>query len=165
MIRINELEFNNLIKDIISNDNFKELGKEIHHGVSRYGHSLRVAKGVYKLTKKLHLNYEEATKAALLHDYFFNYQLEENGNCKNLVEHQKISCLNANKNYVLSDLQKNMIESHMFPLCKTLPKYKESFCLTLIDKLVAIYEMQRFKLVMKLGVYILFVFNMLTLQK
>ena len=58
-----------------------------------------------------------------------------------------------------------MIESHMFPLCKVFPKYKESFCLTAVDKVVALYEQNRYKMGMKLGVYLLFIFNMLTLQK
>ena len=158
-------EFDLIVKDIVNNANFRELDSELHHGITRYGHSLRVAKGVYKVTKKLHMNYKEATRAALLHDFFFSYQLEENGPIKNLGEHPKVAYLNATKYYNLSDLQKNMILSHMFPLGGVLPKYKESFCITLVDKVVAIYEQQRYKVGMKLGVYFLFIFNMLTLHK
>lgn len=158
-------EFELLVKDIVENPNFQELDNELHHGISRYGHSYRVAEGVYKITKKLHFHYKEATRAALLHDFYFNYQLEENGEVKNLVEHQSVALLNASKYYSLNDLQKNMIESHMFPMCRVLPKYKESFCLTIVDKIVALYEQQRYKVAMKLGVYLLFVFNMITIQK
>lgn len=158
-------EFEYLIKDIENNNNFKELDNEFHHGISRYGHSYRVAKGVYKITKKLGMNYEEATRAALMHDFYFDYQLEDNTPMKNLVAHQNMAVLNASKHYELSDMQKNMIESHMFPLSKVLPKYKESICLTIVDKAVAIYEQQRYKVGMKLGVYLLFVLNMITLQK
>jgi len=158
-------EFENLIKDIENNNNFKELDNELHHGISRYGHSYRVAKSVYKITKKLNFNYEEATRAALMHDFYFDYQLEENTPMKNLIAHQNAAVLNASKYFELSDLQKNMIESHMFPLSKVLPKYKESICLTLVDKGVALYEQQRYKIGMKLGVYLLFLFNMLTIQK
>lgn len=158
-------EFDILIKDIIENPNFKELDLEMHHGISRAQHSYRVAEGVYKMTKKLHMNYEEATRAALLHDFYFNYQLEDNGEVKNLVEHPSMAVLNASKYYELSERQKNMIESHMFPLCKVMPKYKESFCITIVDKVVAFYEQNRYKMGMKLGVYLLFLFNMITLQK
>ena len=165
MTKSQNQEFDLLIKDIINNQNFRELDNELHHGISRFGHSYRVAEGVYKVTKKLHMNYKEATRAALLHDFYFNYQLEENGEVKNLVEHPDIALLNASKYYELSDLQKNMIASHMFPLSKVLPKYKESFCITIVDKVVAIYEQHRFKVGMKLGVYLLFVFNMITLHK
>ena len=91
------------------------------------------------------------------------YNIRNNG--KKFIEHPTLALLNACIYYTLSDMQKNMIESHMFPTCKVLPKYKESICLTLVDKVVALYEMQRYKLGMKLGVYLLFVFNMITLQK
>ncbi len=165
MIKTQNQEFDTLIRDIVNNPNFRELDNEMHHGISRFGHSYRVAEGVYKLTKKLHFNYKEATRAALLHDFYFNYQLEENGEVKNLVEHPSMALLNASKYYELSDMQKNMIVSHMFPLSKELPKYKESICITIVDKVVAVYEQQRYKVGMKLGVYLLFAFNMLTLHK
>lgn len=165
MTKSQNQEFDLLVKDIINNQNFRELDNELHHGISRFGHSYRVAEGVYKVTKRFHMNYKEATRAALLHDFYFNYQLEENGDVKNLVEHPNMALLNASKYYELSDLQKNMIASHMFPLSKVLPKYKESICITIVDKVVALYEQQRYKVGMKLGVYLLFLFNMLTLHK
>lgn len=159
-------EFESIIKDIETNNHFRELDNELHHGISRYGHSYRVAKGVYILTKSLGFSkYVDATRAALLHDFYFDYQLEEKNTGKKFVEHPSLAVLNANEYYELSDMQKNMIESHMFPTCKVLPKYKESICLTLVDKLVALYEMPRYKVSMKLGIYLLFIFNMITLQK
>ncbi len=155
-----------IIKDIEKNEHFQELDHEIHHGISRYGHSYRVAYGVYLVTKNLKFKgYQEATRAALLHDFYFNYQLEDKNEREKFIEHPSIAVLNASKYYDLSEMQKNMIESHMFPTCKVAPKYKESICLTLVDKIVALYEMQRYKLGMKLGVYLLFILNMITLQK
>lgn len=165
MTKSQKHEFDTIVKDIVNNNNFRALDNELHHGISRYGHSYRVAKGVYKLTKKLRLNYIDATRAALMHDFYFDYQLEGISVYKALVDHQRIAILNASKYYNLSDMQKNMIESHMFPLCKVFPKYRESFCITIVDKVVALYEKQRYKLGMKLGVYLLFVFNMITLHK
>lgn len=159
-------EFENIIQDIINNNSFKELDNEFHHGISRYAHSYRVAKGVYHLTKSLKFkNYKEATRAALLHDFYFNYQLEEKNNRKKFIEHPNLAYLNASKYYKLNKIQKNMIESHMFPTGKVIPRYKESICLTLVDKFVALYEMPRYKLVTKLGIYLLFILNMMTLQK
>ncbi len=161
-----EEEFETIIKDINENKIFRFLDSEVHHGVSRYSHSYRVAKGVYTLSKLLRFkSYKEATRAALLHDFYFNYQLEEKNNRIKFNEHPSFACLNANKYYELNDMQKNMIESHMFPCGNKIPKYKESICLTLVDKLVALYEMPRYKISLKLGIYLLFVINMLTLQK
>lgn len=158
-------EFDFIVKDIIENTDFKELDYEYHHGISRYGHVLRVAKGVYQLTKVLGFNYVDATRAALLHDFYFDYQVEEISACKTLIAHQNLAVLNASKYYDLTEMQENMIASHMFPLSKILPKYKESFCISIVDKAVALYEQQRYKVGMKLGVYLLFVFNMITLHK
>lgn len=159
-------EFLAITKDILENEQFHELDQELHHGISRYGHSYRVAYGVYLTTKYLHFSkYKEATRAALLHDFYFNYQLEDKTERKKFVEHPNLAVLNASKYYSLSEMQQNMIASHMFPSSIVLPKYKESICLTLVDKIVALYEMQRYKLGMKLGVYLLFIFNMITLQK
>ena len=159
-------EFESIIQDIENNNSFRELDNEFHHGISRYCHSYRVAKGVYLITKKLRFKkYREATRAAFMHDFYFNYQLENKNEKEKFIEHPSLALLNASKYYELSDMQKNMIESHMFPSCKVMPKYKESICLTLVDKVVALYEMQRYKLGMKLGVYLLFILNMITLQK
>lgn len=166
MTKTQKEEFEFIIQDITNNNNFRELDNEFHHGISRFGHSYRVAKGVYLLTKSLGFSsYIDATRAALLHDFYFNYQLEDKSERKKFIEHPNLAILNASKYYDLNKVQKNMIASHMFPTCKELPKYKESICLTLVDKLVAIYEMQRYKLGMKLGIYLLFVLNMITLQK
>ena len=50
-------EFDTIIEDIVKNNDFRELDNETHHGVSRFGHSMRVAKGVYNFTKAFHFNY------------------------------------------------------------------------------------------------------------
>lgn len=159
-------DFEKITGDILNNNNFKELDKEIHHGITRYGHSVRVAKGVYAVTKTLKFKTcEEATRAALLHDFYFNYQLEDIKERNKLSLHPKFSKENALKYYDLSDKQINMIESHMFPLGDVKPKCKESICLTIVDKVVALYEMQRYKLSMKFSIYVLFILNMLIIQE
>ena len=69
---------------------------------------------------------------------------------------------NASKYYELDNMQKNIIESHMFPLSYVLPKYKESWLVSLVDKTVAIYEYTRYKAALTTAVYLIFAFNMLT---
>lgn len=165
MTKKHKQEFDLIVDDIINNETFKELDKEFHHGITRYGHSYRVAKGVYLMTKKLGFStYKEATRAALMHDFYFNNQLVGNSEPKKLVKHSEVAYANASKYYDLSMRQKNMIESHMFPLSKVMPKYKESICITIVDKVVASYEIPRYKLSTKLGIYLLFAFNMLSLK-
>lgn len=165
MTKSNKKEFENIINDILINNKFKQLDNELHHGISRARHSLRVAKTTFTVTKKLHMDYKKATRAALLHDFYTNDDLNSSNCIKALSEHPKKALENANKFYDISNLEANIIEAHMFPFGKKLPKYKESWVVTCADKTIALYEMYRFKLSLVLGVYIIFAFNMLTIQR
>lgn len=157
-----DISFDNIAHDIINTNKFNELKNEKHHGLTRYIHVMRVSKFTYKISKKLGMDYVSATRAALLHDYFTKNDFdEESTSRKELVNHPSIACINALKEFKLNELEINAIESHMFPLSKTLPKYKESWLLTLVDKSVATYEMTKFKLSNALTIYTLFVMNMI----
>ena len=65
-------ELNSIITDICENKEFNILKDKTHHGISRYDHSMRVAYYTYLTTKFLKLNYKEATRGALLHDFFID---------------------------------------------------------------------------------------------
>lgn len=158
-------EFEEIVKDILNHNEFKELDHELHHGISRYGHSVRVAKYTYRVCKKLHWDYKKITRAALLHDFFFDWELEEYGVAKTWCKHPEMALKNAKRYFELDERQENVIISHMFPSCKVMPKYKESWLVTCVDKCVSFYEMYRFKASLVLGIWAIFVFNMLTLQK
>lgn len=158
-------EFHEIVSDIINHEQFKQLDFELHHGISRYGHSLRVAKYTYKISKKMHWDFKKITRAALLHDFFFDSQLESYGKAKTWCKHPEVSILNAKRYFEIDELQENIIISHMFPSCKILPKYKESWLVTCVDKCVSFYEMYRFKASLVLGIWTIFLFNMVTIQK
>ena len=69
-MRKKKSEFYDIINDIYKHDEFMKLNDCRHHGITRYDHCLRVSYYTYLITKALHLNYKEATRAALLHDFF-----------------------------------------------------------------------------------------------
>lgn len=158
-------EFEDITKDILNNKQFQELNLELHHGISRYDHSLRVAKYTFQISKKMHWNYENATRAALLHDFFLDSQLDQYNIAETWCKHPQIALENAKKYFILNSRQENAIVSHMFPSCKVMPKYKESWLITCVDKGVSFYEMYRYKAALVLGIWTIFVFNMLTIQK
>ncbi len=158
-------EFQNITNDILNNRIFNDLKDELHHGISRYQHCLRVAKGTYYITKKLNMDYERATRAALLHDFYkdtdtINYTTKET-----FKIHPDIALENAKKYFDLDYKQENIIASHMFPVCKTMPKYQEAWITSIVDKGVAIYEMYRFKASLVMGIWILFIFNIISIQR
>ena len=45
-------DFASIAAEIINSDKYQSLKEENHHGLSRYDHSLRVARNTYRLSKK-----------------------------------------------------------------------------------------------------------------
>lgn len=135
-----ELSFDDIAKEIITNKKYLKLKGESHHGITRYEHSMRVARNVYKLSKKLNVDYISATRAAILHDFFINEEFGSNHGLIQGVVHPDIALTNALGEFELNEKEQNAIAAHMFPLCMTLPRYKESWILTAVDKIIALYE-------------------------
>lgn len=139
MKKYNCKEFKKIIEPILSISEFNKLSSVEHHGINRFDHSLRVAYFTYMVTKSLHLNYKEATEAALLHDFFTDEVDGENGVMR-LRRHPDYAVKNAEKYFLLSDLQRDIIKTHMFPVTFTPPKYLESWIVDLVDDVASIYE-------------------------
>lgn len=132
-------EFLEIIQPILDLEEFNNTKFQKHHGITRYDHSMNVAYVTYVVTKNLKLNYKEATFAALIHDFFNDEVKDENG-YKRLVDHPKYALKNALKYFELTELQKDIISKHMFPVTLTPPKYKESILVSLIDKYSSVNE-------------------------
>ncbi len=156
-----EIEYNNIVADIIRNDKFISLKDENHHGITRLDHSLNVAKMAFKIAKKLKFkDIETVTRAALLHDFYVDEEMEGKFS---LYSHPKVASINAKNYFNISKKEVNAIEAHMFPMSQALPKCKEAWIVTLSDKMVAIYEMFRYKAPLKAGTYLFLLVNFLTM--
>ena len=165
MSKKNKDEFLNIVNDIINNDKFKELDGELHHGITRYGHSYRVAKGTYKVCKILHFDYKRATRGAMLHDFYLDSDFNMETSKQIFSYHPNVALVNAKNNFEIGNLEANIIKAHMFPFNGVMPKYKESWVVSAVDKGVAIYEMYHYKFKLALSVLVLFLFNLLTLNR
>lgn len=137
-------EYENIIKDILANKEVMKLKETKHHDNNRLRHSLRVSFYSYKIAKKLHMNYKSIARAGVLHDFYFE-QINEMEKFSDKLrmfrkEHTRIALKNSLKYFELSKLEKNIILSHMFPCNLTLPRYKESLVLCIVDKCVSTYE-------------------------
>lgn len=153
--------FNSCIQDIVKNEQFNKLKEELHHGITRYDHSYRVAKWTHIIGKVFKMkNVEQTTRAALLHDFYVNDDLTGSG-AKRLGTHPEAALENSLKYYELDNIQKDIIKSHMFPCNLTIPKYKESWLVSTVDKVVGTYEMLRFKSALYMGMYFLFLFELI----
>lgn len=141
---LNDKEYLFYISDILDNDEFKKLNDINHHGITRYSHSIRVSYYSYKLAKLFKLNYETTARAGLLHDFFLS---DENRTWAerftSTFTHPKTALEMAGKHFDLDDMSKNIIEAHMFPVYKKIPKYSESWIVSSVDKVSAVYEFSK----------------------
>ena len=137
----NDTLYYRIVKDILLDNEFKKIDKCIHHGLSRFDHSCRVSYYSYKITKALKLNYVDTARAGLLHDFFLSENNTSKEKIKSMFVHSKKSLENSEELFYLSDREKDIIYTHMFPLnINRVPKYLESWIVSIVDKVVATYE-------------------------
>lgn len=156
----NDHEYINIVQSILYNNDFNEIKKIEHHGVSRYDHSIRVSYYSYKLAKILKLNYKNVARGGLLHDYFLS-------SCdRNLKErflsifiHPKKAVLNAKETFGINEMEENIIGSHMFPINLSIPCYAESWLVNFVDKVVGCLEFtQKFSYRFSYAINLLLIF-------
>ena len=140
MRKKNRIKYNDIVKDIINNEVFLLTKNDIHHGSNKYDHLIRVSKLSYTLANLLKLDVVSTTRGAILHDFFTNEEFGSNHGLIQGVVHPDIALTNALGEFELNEKEQNAIAAHMFPLCMTLPRYKESWILTAVDKIIALYE-------------------------
>ena len=140
MMKFDMQEFESILKPYLEHPKVLEMKNYSHHGITRYDHSYRVAYHTYWVTKKLH--YHSATRAAFLHDFYLD-EVEEETSHKRWINHPYVASKNANELFHINDLEKDIIEKHMFPITIRIPKYKESWVVDIIDDIMAISEKTR----------------------
>lgn len=127
--------------DIINSDNFKMTKAHIQHGSKTVNeHCMDVA--IYSLILNnalgLHCNKRDLIRGALLHDYFLYDWHDKEYLAKRKrfhgFRHPKIALQNADKEYDLTDVQRDIIKKHMWPLLLAPPSYKEAWVVTAADK-------------------------------
>lgn len=139
------IEFFDIIKDIISNDTVKQMKNYRQHcNTSCYKHCMQVAYFTYIACKKLKLDYISATRAAMIHDLFLYDWRKKYRNIElpglHAFVHPQIALKNASKLFDLNDIEKDVIEKHMWPLTIKFPRYKEAYIVTIMDKYSACLE-------------------------
>ena len=134
------------VRDIINSAELDKL-KEITHHISttRFQHCLNVSYYTYLICKKLHLDARAAARAGLLHDLFYYDRKKYNqnkikGQLSHSSMHSRLAAENAAELTDITALERDMIEKHMWPITKSLPRYKESYIITFTDKYCAILE-------------------------
>lgn len=143
-------EFHKLLKeyasDIIASENFRNTRNYIQHGsMPVYRHCMDVADQSIKISKLLRVNCNEREliRGALLHDYFlYDWHDKYRDNYQRLhgFYHPGIALRNAQKEYSLSDREKDIIKKHMWPLTIIPPACREAWIVTAADKYCSLLE-------------------------
>ena len=136
-------EFIQMIDDLLNNDTVKQMKNfRQHYETSCFDHCLIASYYCYLYGKKFNLDYVSCARAAMLHDLFlYDWRKRENGR-KGLhaFTHGRTAYEQASTFLKLNDKEKDMIIKHMWPVTLAVPKYKETFIITLVDKYFAVAE-------------------------
>lgn len=140
-------EYEKCVDDLIYNEIVLSMKNFIQHSdISCFQHSIAVSYNSYLICKLLGFDYRSAARGGLLHDLFlYDWHITKPEEGLHGFTHPAAALKNADKYFVLNELEKDIIQKHMWPLTIKLPKYKESFVIVFVDKYCAILE------ILKLG--------------
>ena len=136
---MDEEKYRHVLNEMKNDPRIRQMQKYPQHGsCNTYQHSVFVAEGSYRLARLLHIRVREAelARGAMLHDYYL-YNIRESGYSawRHGTGHACIALANAQESYDLTDLEKDIIYSHMWPLNIThIPHYRESVIVGIADK-------------------------------
>lgn len=175
MTKVETCEFESYVCDILENEKFLETKKDLHHGSSKYEHSLRVARMSYKLGKMFHADMKSLTRTALLHDFFFGTRKEKPEN--SYLRHPETAAKNAKMYFNVTDKEAEDIRTHMFhhvciqrllpfvnrhehvKIKDYKPKSKEGWIICASDLIVSAMECERFQFTYQANLALILIFN------
>ena len=159
----NDIYYINIVRDILENEEVNKIKTIEHHGTTRFEHSMKVAYASYKIAKSLRLDYREVARAGLLHDFFLS---EEDRTFKDkfisTFVHPKHAVETSQTYFDLSEKEIDIIRSHMFPFYTSVPKYAESWIVSLVDKTIGSFEFLakfKYKFSYALNIFMIFLIN------
>ncbi len=139
-----EKEYVYTVNDILSHPQVEKMKSISQHSenMTCFEHSIYVSYISFSICKKLKFNANAAARAGLLHDFHLKSDDEKNESMrKHLFTHPLDAEKNAEHYFGISDLEKNIIRNHMWPLTITrLPTKKEAIVVNIVDKVCALAE-------------------------
>ena len=140
----NEEEFFAILEEVERESRFQETERYIQHGVtSVYRHSLAVAFYSCYLAERFQLRVrrKEMIRGALLHDYFlYDWHEKSDDHRFHGFTHPGRALRNAARDFDLTQVEKDIIQKHMFPLTPIPPAHLESVLVCIADKVCSTYE-------------------------
>ena len=135
-------------KSIILSPEAQAMKQFTQHGETTvFEHCLSVAKFslliAYFLEKtlKIEVDKDSLVRGALLRDYFlYDWHVKDKSRRFHGFTHASVAAANANRDFELNDIERDIIAKHMFPLTPFPPMHREGFIVSLADKWCALAE-------------------------
>ena len=115
----------------------------MHRGSNTYLHSFRVAKlSIKRAMSHKEVDLKTLLIASILHDYYlYDWRKDKEKRKHHGSNHPSIAVENASKDFGISEEEKEIIKSHMWPInIKDFPKTKEARIMSHADKNIATRE-------------------------
>lgn len=133
-----------VIKELENNGRYAETKNYCQHGdTTVYQHCVNVALISCQIVGHLkwQINKKSLIRGALLHDYFlYDWHDKDSSHRLHGFHHSKRALENAEKDFCLNEIERNIILCHMFPLTLIPPNTKEAWIVCIADKWCAIVE-------------------------
>ena len=136
----NQRRFAELIRPYCGTEPVRRLRQFAHHKrINRYDHVLLVSYISFALARRWRWDERAAARAGLLHDLFFT-------DCDNswhlCMTHPETAAKNAEAlTGDLTDKERNIILSHMWPAGRHLPRSREAWLVDMVDNYVTLLDM------------------------
>lgn len=139
-----KVEFTRITHEILYHEEFLKLRDFHHHTHHIYDHVVRVAYLSYSAAKILGLDYVSTARGGLLHDFFLydwrERKAQDAKRSQHGKEHPHIALANAKIHFSINEKEQDIIVKHMFPKAGSFYRYSESFVVSTMDKVSALYE-------------------------
>lgn len=138
-------EFVQTTAELLDSEQVRMMGRWKHHGpITTLDHSLFVAYCSYRVARALGLDAQAAARGGLLHDLYLYDSKDKSAHPGwQCFDHPRAAARNAEEVTSLSDKERNIILSHMWPLGGALPRSTEAWLVDLVDTVCAGLEVCR----------------------
>lgn len=133
------------VEDLLEHSLVQSMKKFCQHGsTTTLTHCINVSYLSYQICKKMGWDYRAAARAGLLHDFFL---YDWHTHCKETKErlhgfyHPRKALNNAEREFDLTEKEKDIILKHMWPLTIIPPKSWEGMSVMYADKICTVKEM------------------------
>jgi len=137
-----EIEYENCVKDLVQHEMVLSMKNFLQHGnINCLEHSIYVSYLSYLICRQLALDYRSAARGGLLHDFFlYDWHIAKPYKGLHGFIHPTIALRNANEYFNLNHKEKDIILKHMWPLTISMPSYRETLIVSMVDKYCATME-------------------------